>query len=254
MTSPLHDAESATAGVPVVRGLVWTKHPTNDIWRVDTLLGAYKVYGIMMPASWVFDGNDGTVLEANADNPDASKAACQADFEQRCLAIINPDFLSELDTARAEIGRLRHDNEMLTTGGIAEVAVRNPSVMDYMRHWEGRAETAESALTAAQARIAELEGALAKANRTATDRLYMMNAYRQMLGPNGRQVAAIWDAKGVLRQHTDWGPSAHLLTGEERAQCHLDTEEAMKTARKMEPGEIDGATLSAVKENDRAGA
>lgn len=67
---------------------------------------------------------------------------------------------SALDTARAEIERLRHDNEMLTTGGIIEVAVRNPSVADYMRHWEGRAEKAESALTAAQERIAELEGAL----------------------------------------------------------------------------------------------
>lgn len=70
--------------------------------------------------------------------------------------------LSELDTARAEIDRLGQELEHFTKSGIIEVAVRNPSVMDYMRHWEGRAETAEAALTAEQARIADLEGALSK--------------------------------------------------------------------------------------------
>ena len=35
------------------------------------------------------------------------------------------------------------ENEALTTGGIIEVAVRNPSVSDYVGHWEGRAERAE---------------------------------------------------------------------------------------------------------------
>jgi hypothetical protein len=39
--------------------------------------------------------------------------------------------------------------EMLTTAGIIEVAIRNPSVMEYMRHWEGRAEKAEANLSLA---------------------------------------------------------------------------------------------------------
>ena len=34
----------------------------------------------------------------------------------------------------------------MKTSGIIEVAVRNPNVMEYMRHWEGRAEAAEVAL------------------------------------------------------------------------------------------------------------
>lgn len=33
--------------------------------------------------------------------------------------------------------------EALTSGGIIEVAVRNPSVADYVQHWEGRTERAE---------------------------------------------------------------------------------------------------------------
>jgi hypothetical protein len=37
--------------------------------------------------------------------------------------------------------------ELLTTSGIIEVAVRNPSVAEYMGHWEGRAEKAEAEVT-----------------------------------------------------------------------------------------------------------
>jgi len=42
-----------------------------------------------------------------------------------------------------QVEGLRHDNEMLTKGGIIEVAIRNFSVADFMNHWEGRAEAAE---------------------------------------------------------------------------------------------------------------
>jgi len=35
---------------------------------------------------------------------------------------------------------------LMKTAGIVEVAVRNPSVAEYMRHWEGRAEAAERKL------------------------------------------------------------------------------------------------------------
>lgn len=69
--------------------------------------------------------------------------------------------------------------------------------------------------------------ALDRANRTATDRRYMMDAYFLMLGPKGRQVAEAWQAKGVRRQHTSWGPEAAKLSGEERAQVLLDMEAAV---------------------------
>lgn len=56
-------------------------------------------------------------------------------------------------TWEGECKALRAEIETLTKSGIIEVAVRNPNVMEYMRHWEGRAEKAE-------ARVAELEAAL----------------------------------------------------------------------------------------------
>jgi hypothetical protein len=51
-----------------------------------------------------------------------------------------------LTDEQREILRLRREVEMLTKAGIVEVAVRNPSVAEYMRHWEDRAIKAESAL------------------------------------------------------------------------------------------------------------
>jgi hypothetical protein len=50
-----------------------------------------------------------------------------------------PDLARALLDARAEL-------EMLKTAGIIEVSIRNPSVADYMQHWEGRAEKAEAEL------------------------------------------------------------------------------------------------------------
>ncbi len=69
-----------------------------------------------------------------------------------------------------------------------------------------------------------------RANRTATDRQYMIDALSQMLGPKGREVWSLWRAKGVQRIHTSWGPEAHKLSGEEIAEVHLKTEEAIKHA------------------------
>ncbi|MBM6687174.1 hypothetical protein H9X89_16615, partial [Faecalicatena contorta] len=39
---------------------------------------------------------------------------------------------------------LKAELDHLTKSGIIEVSIRNPSVADYMRHWEGRAEKAEA--------------------------------------------------------------------------------------------------------------
>ena len=57
----------------------------------------------------------------------------------------------------SEFDRLLQEMTDLINSGIVEVAARNPNVLEYMRHWEGRAETAEAALAASDARIAELE-------------------------------------------------------------------------------------------------
>jgi len=47
------------------------------------------------------------------------------------------------------IAELEAELHLMKTSGIVEVAVRNPNVMEYMKHWEGRAEAAETALAKA---------------------------------------------------------------------------------------------------------
>lgn len=59
-----------------------------------------------------------------------------------------------------EVDRLRQEIADLISSGIVEIAARNPNVLEYMRHWEGRAEKAEAALAATDTRIAELEAEL----------------------------------------------------------------------------------------------
>jgi hypothetical protein len=54
---------------------------------------------------------------------------------------------AELALRHAEaLDRLRAENELFRTAGIAEIASRNPAVLEYCKHWEGRAERAEAAL------------------------------------------------------------------------------------------------------------
>lgn len=45
----------------------------------------------------------------------------------------------------------------LETCGVVELAVINPSVMDYMRHWEGRAEKAEARITTLERELDEAQ-------------------------------------------------------------------------------------------------
>lgn len=56
-------------------------------------------------------------------------------------ATVIADLVAQRDALQAE-------NNALTTCGIAEVAAHSPSVMDYMKHWEGRAEKAEAQVDA----------------------------------------------------------------------------------------------------------
>lgn len=77
-------------------------------------------------------------------------------------------------------------------------------------------------------RIAELEAEVKRLRTLATDRRYMMDAYRAMLGPKGLAVVERWEKNGVTRQHTYWGPDAANLTGEERAQVLIDAESAAR--------------------------
>lgn len=61
-----------------------------------------------------------------------------------------PTVLAMIATIRAQAEEI----EGWSKWGIVEIAVRNPSVMEYTKHWEGRAEAAEAEL----ARIKSAEG------------------------------------------------------------------------------------------------
>lgn len=219
-------AENATAGVPVVRGLVWEDADDGMCtkWRAAALGGNYELVA--------FDGEDGFAVNFHWGRPlsfwfiqgdpdewgptgpkmfpdlDEAKAAAQADYDQRILSTINPDYASAIDTARADIERLQtmltatekhgsvyaavervldersawvarpnHETTMRVAlaatiaandilgdpvGKVADAqcAVTNAEMARDDEH--ERADRAEIALTAAQERIAELEGALNK--------------------------------------------------------------------------------------------
>jgi len=59
------------------------------------------------------------------------------------------NWMRERQEAADRIEKLEAELHLMKTSGIAEVAARNPSVMEYMRHWEGRAEAAEDKLAKA---------------------------------------------------------------------------------------------------------
>lgn len=113
------------AGVPVVRGLVWRAYDNGSCWASDpTGFAAYQA----LSDGWRH--RNGGLIDV-AGGIQAAKAAAQADYEQRITAALNPDFLSALDTARAEIERL---TEAMTPSGdtksayMGEFSVRLPDV------------------------------------------------------------------------------------------------------------------------------
>lgn len=92
----------------------------------------------------------------------------------------------------SEADRLRQEITDLINSGIVEVAARNPNVLEYMRHWEGRAETAEAALAASDARIAELEAEVERLRAGPKVRLLeWRNAPRAMADMQCEGIAAV---------------------------------------------------------------
>lgn len=73
---------------------------------------------------------------------------------------VTPDNAALIVAAVNALPGLLDELAILTTGGVIEVAVRNPSVRDYCEHWEGRALAAESRASALLARCEGLEAAL----------------------------------------------------------------------------------------------
>ena len=74
------------------------------------------------------------------------------------------------------------------------------------------------------------EQQITRLNRDRTDRQYMIEALVPMLGPKGREVWALWQAKGVTRIHTSWAFDPMTIGGEDVADLHLKMEVAIADA------------------------
>lgn len=133
--------------------------------------------------------------------------------------------------------RLRHAATTASNDDLSK-----PGTDKRQRHADRVAVMLEAAdeLDAKDARIAKLTAEVTRLNRLATDRRYMINAYRAMLSETGEKVAAEWDANGLKRIHFDWGPDAAKLSGEERAKIMLD----FANAPSRLVTDIDGARLT----------
>lgn len=70
-----------------------------------------------------------------------------------------------------------------------------------------------------------------------TNRDYQIDLMYQLLGPKAKEFIDRQRSEGVVREHVSWGPEAHLLTGEERAQVLMDFRDAPKVP--IAPGTFD---------------
>ena len=84
----------------VMKPLAWVKHPSADIWRVDTIIGTYKVFGTGPSPSWDFDG----LTEKSSHvckSVEAGFSAAQAHHDANILSCINLTPASPLSAAVA---------------------------------------------------------------------------------------------------------------------------------------------------------
>lgn len=79
---------TVTSGVGV-RKLEWVKYPTHDIWRVDCMLGTYKVYAIT-DKIWTFDGYEGKVDSGDCTSAEDGFQICQAHFDAAIRSTLLP--------------------------------------------------------------------------------------------------------------------------------------------------------------------
>ena len=131
----------------------WTLEVEQDEWPDHAIIG-----GNGDPVLW-WDFDFGF----RVSNADAAIIAAAPDLHATLTAA-----LDELD--------------LMKTAGIIEVAVRNPSVSEYMKHWEDRAEKAEAQI--AEARAEAIREAMVICNQS----------YGDGVGEVHRRLAALIDA------------------------------------------------------------
>ena len=88
LKAKLAAALDAAPQAAVVKPLAWVKHPSADIWRVDTIIGTYKVFGTGPSPSWDFDGLTEKVSHV-CMIVDEGFSAAQAHHDARIFSAIN---------------------------------------------------------------------------------------------------------------------------------------------------------------------
>lgn len=121
----------------------------------DFPAGAFKEWRVR--TSWIHGQAKDKVSVVGLASGVGGPSVWLAEQDAAFIAAANPaTVLSLLDALAAAEARA----EIMETGGIIEVAIRNPSVSDYVQHWETRALAAERDRDALQARLDEAEGVL----------------------------------------------------------------------------------------------
>lgn len=119
---------------------------TPGPWKLDTYQSKYlsrenKGCHLISGPGWAYFARIWVRLMDTDENTPVGEA------NARRIARV-PDMESAILALAAERDALLAETATLTNSGIIEVAVRNQNVMEYMRHWEGRAERAEAAMVA----------------------------------------------------------------------------------------------------------
>lgn len=81
----------------------------------------------------------------NIEDPNSNLEAAQLLGSHAKQCALNP-LVAEVQSLRLQVHMLQQENENFKTCGIVEIAVRNPNVASYVKHWEERAVNAEIAI------------------------------------------------------------------------------------------------------------
>jgi len=91
------------------------------------------------------------------------------------------DLREEIADLQKKLVEVEAELDLMKTAGIIEVAIRNPSVSEYMQHWERRAEAAEArfieqrdSLVSVTKKLAQTEARLADEQAFANEKVKVL--------------------------------------------------------------------------------
>jgi hypothetical protein len=130
-------------------------HPLIAADEVDDLLTAYAASQTAEVERLLQWKREQIAVESSWD---AQAVGCVLGI--KLGSAIRPNILPGITALKTEVERLTKELERWQNWGIVEIAVRNPQVAEYCKHWEGRAEAAEAALEQSRAQNDRLREAL----------------------------------------------------------------------------------------------